>query len=207
MSVLSDIWAVFWPRLNQITQKERFEDNAQKKSDIEAIEGGDWGEESDLAISEAHRILAREDDRRRTAESKAHNLLLFLAALTPLLIYFASFWLEEDLHSVFIFLGAVLLLTAVVYAGCATFWSFRALKVAAYHEVYSVDLVKVWAYSKLIKKRLPIKLLTASRKNQDTVNRKVACIKMAYEFVVRAIYAIALIVVAQVSFLIFKVVA
>lgn len=187
----------FWPRLEPITITEQEEQCELKSNDIDLIKKTDWSKEKELALSEAQRIASEEESRIRTVESKATNLLLFVAALIPLLIYLGTTLLGVDLKGTSTWVTILILATAVIYLVKASLWSFKTINVGNYHRVYSGDLVKIWGnatqYEGLI-----IEVLSATRLNQETINSKVTAFKMTHAFLLRAIVSLSLLLLVQV---------
>ena len=75
----------FWPVLGRPTASEQEELIQAERCDVKRILETSWAAESELAIEEARRLSTEEDERRKTAESKASNLLIVATGFIPLL--------------------------------------------------------------------------------------------------------------------------
>ena len=190
----------FWPVLDRPTASELKEISRSERDDIKSIQKAAWATKSNLAIEEARRLATEEDERRKTVESKASNLLVVATAFIPLLTYLETAILEAKHETAPIWITLPILAVAVSYLCNAGWWAFRAVRVGNYHRVYSIDLVKIWRAGKLIQKRLVAETLVAIRKNQETVNGKVTAFKMAHEFLLRAIVAFSALLIVRIAF-------
>ncbi len=180
----------FWPVLAARPESEREGINRQEADELVQIKNTDWSSEVDVALQEAHRISAEEEDRLKTVASKATNLLLFVALLVPLLTYLKAVVLNADVKSVPPWITLMVLALAVAYLVKASLWAFKILGVGNYHRVYSSDLVKVWGNKSDLKRGLVVEILSATRRNQEAVNSKATALKMTHAFLLRAILAL-----------------
>lgn len=198
--MITEVRDFFWPVLKKSTTSELDEICRSEINDIKSIQETDWAAESKLALEEARRLASEEDGRRKTAESKASNLLLVAATLVPLLTYLeAAIW-DGKSTTVPTWITLFLLALAVAYLGNAGWWAFRTVDVGSYHRVYPIDLVEIWRTEEPIQKRLIIKMLVAIRRNQETVNCKVSASKMTHAFLLRAIMAFSALLLVRSSF-------
>src|SRR3990172_2255659 len=93
--MISKVRDFFWPVLEKSTASELEDISRSEIDDIKSIQETDWATESQLAIEEARRLATEEDERRKTAESKASNLLVVATAFIPLLTYLEAAILES----------------------------------------------------------------------------------------------------------------
>lgn len=190
----------FWPILSSPCKCELDEISKSIDNDIKSIQDTDWGAEQELALEEARRLYSEEDERRKTAESKASNLLLVAVALIPLLTYLETMIWDGSHGSAPLWLTLPMLALAVAYLGNAGLWAFRTLTVGAYHRVYPADLINIWGGDKNIKLKLIIELMEAVRRNQEPINEKVSATKMTHAFLLRAVLAFSILLIIRIGF-------
>ena len=187
---------IFWPELDDWTPADRVERLHVENRDVDEIRKADWSGRSAVAIMEAHRITDVEEERRKTAESKASNLLVVAVALIPLMIY-----LNLGEGAELTVLGVtefVLLLIGTVYLGNSVRWAFRVVSVGNYHSVYPSDLVDALkAGQDSFEENVVEKLLCAVRRNQETVNQKVGALKIAHMLLIRAFFVLLVLLLGQ----------
>lgn len=198
--MISKVRNFVWPILEKPTADEVGEMDRAEQTDLKLIQDAKWSEESNLALEEARRLAVTEDERRKTAESKASNLLLVATALIPLLTYLEAAILDAKVQTAPTWLTLPLLAVAVAYLSASGWWAFRAVSVDRYHCVYPVDLVNIWGKGKEVQRQLVIEMLSAIRRNQEMVNRKVSALKMTHEFLLRAAFSFSALVLLRVSF-------
>lgn len=190
----------FWPVLDRPTTSELKEISRSENDDIKSIQKTSWAVESKLAVEEARRLAVEEDERRKTAESKASNLLVIATAFIPLLSYLETAILVTRRETAPIWITLPILAVAVAYLCNASWWAFQAVRVGNYQRVYPIDLVKIWRTGKPIQKSLVAETLVAIRKNQETVNGKVTAYKIAHDFLLRAIAAFSALLIVRIAF-------
>jgi len=190
---------IFWPKLEKLNAYELEELCHLKQSDIDNIQNTEWDSEIELALEEARRLLTEEDERRKTAESKASNLLLVAVALIPLLIYLETTISDGSPGTSPNWLTMFILAVAVAYLGCAGLWSFRTISVGTYHRVYPTDLVDVWNDKNGVKNLLTVKMMEAIRRNQEPINQKVSASEMTHAFLLRAIIAFSVLLLVRIG--------
>jgi hypothetical protein len=190
-----------WPVLESPSKSDREKMQKLEDKDLKEIRETDWGHESDTAIEEARRIALEEDERRKTAESKASNLLMVAATLVPLLTYLETAVFDDKAELAPKVLTLPLLGLAIAYFGNAAWWAFRTVGVGSYHRIYPVDLTSIWrAPKKAVRKKFIAKMLSAVRKDQETVNQKVTSSKMTHAFLLRAVMAFSALLIIRISF-------
>lgn len=181
----SSLRELFWPVLEDWSPSHRVESHDSRESDADLIQRVNWTKNINLAVDEARRIAAAEEDRKKTAETKASNLLLVAVALIPLLIYTsipndASLTFQSGIETFF-------LLAGVIYLARTVLWAFWVVSTGTFHRVYPVDLVDIWEKSlDNAPNELVAELLSSVRRNQDAINGKVSALKMAHEFLLRS---------------------
>ena len=181
----------FWPILKDFSEAEKNEIKQEEVDELDKINKTDWALDYNFALQESHRIAEDEEARLKTVESKATNLLLFIGALIPLLTYLEPVTKIANIKSTPLWIVIVLLILAIVYLCKAGLWAFRTLNVGNYHRVYSKDLVKSWEAKDASKNKLIKEILSATRKNQESINSKVTALKMTHAFLLRAILTLA----------------
>jgi hypothetical protein len=162
-----------------------------------AIRDTNWETDIELALEEARRIDAEEEERQKTAEGKAQNHLMLVGVVVPFISFAEGITEVDPSDSVARWLSVIFLITASVYMAAAILWALRCLQVSNYVRVYASDLVELWKRPENLRKRLAVSVLTATRRNQDVINRKVFAISMAHAFIVRAILTLIFLLVVK----------
>jgi len=197
---MTSLSETLWPTLEDWRPAELSEIRNGNHDEMEDIRSADWSNESALALEEARRIAKEEEDRSKTAESKASNLLLVAAALVPLLTSLETAVWDAKMGTAPKWISLPVLAVAVVYLCWAALWSLRVIAASNYVRVYHADLVHIWKDRQEIKKKLATETMLATRLNQDTINKKVSALRMAHAFLFRAILAFCLLLLVQASF-------
>ncbi len=198
--MISKVRDFFWPVFEKPTASELEENSCSENDDIESIQETDWAAESNLALEEARRLATEEDERRKTAESKASNLLVVATAFIPLLTYLEAAILEAKHETAPIWITLPILAVAVAYLCNAGWWAFQTVRVANYYRVYPIDLTKIWRAGKRSQAKLVAETLIAIRRNQETVNGKVSSFNMSHKFLLRAIVAFSALLLVRIAF-------
>jgi hypothetical protein len=198
--MITKIRDIVWPVLESSTSSDNEKIARSENDDIKNIQKTDWASASKQAMEEAHRLATEEDERRKTAESKASNILVVATAFIPLLTYLETAILEAKYETAPIWITLPILAVAVAYLCNAGWWAFQTVRVANYHRVYSVDLIKIWRTRKSIQKKLVADTLIAIRRNQETVNKKVSSFNMSHKFLLRAIVAFSALLLVRIAF-------
>ena len=185
-----------WPRLEYGPDHARAE-QAALDADLAEIRGTAWTG-PDAALSEAHRMADREKDRRGTADGRASNYLLVIAALIPLLASLESTVWDQKFGTAPRWLSLLILGIAVAYVLGAGFWAFRTLTVGQSHTVSVVELKRLLS-SRDHENLLINEILANTRRNTDIINRKVSGIVMAHLFLRKGIFAFGALILVQVA--------
>lgn len=170
------------------------ESKAQKEglaNDIAAIESAKFNNDPARALAEAQRVADAETARVRTAETKATTYLAVLAALVPLIIAFQAATWEERAGPAPTWLKLLILSVATIYLAAAGYHAFRTLQVSGFERVVEGEIAAAWSARQPLR-RLTRSTLLASRRSRDAVNRKVTCIKVTHEHLIRAFAAFVL---------------
>jgi len=190
---------LFWPTLDRPSADEVNHLQQSEITDLEAIRIARFGNASVLALDQARRIEADEEERRRTAEAKASNFLLVLAALVPLLTYLDSAIWGAKTGTAPRYLILPTLAIAVAYLASAAFWSFRTVAVGTYHRIGIGDALTLISDDQSTE-QLAKGVMMATRRNQETLNLKVSAAKMAHAFMLRGVLAFCFLLLLQVGF-------
>lgn len=166
------------------------------QQEINTLREAKLPQKASLALSEAQRIASDEEDRRKTAESKASNFLLVAAALVPVLTYLETSIWDAKLGTAPKWLTLIILSVAVAYLIAAVVWALRTVAVGTYHRVGSSELLQILR-QKNIEAHLARETLVVTRLNQDEINRKVSGVKMTHLFMVRTILAFCVLLLVQ----------
>ena len=185
MIQLKDLREFVWPWLERLSPEELEEREKRPRSDRARIDALNLTRAPDVALDEARRVADSEGERRRGADQKAATYLPLVAALIPVILTLVSSLWDKKAGSAPAWFNMPVLGLAVAYTAAAGVWSFRVLKVTISHELGLGDFEIAW------RKREPVRalarrILLYARLNQDPVNWKVSCLKMAHEFLLRA---------------------
>lgn len=196
-----DIREFFWPVLVELNSEEIRQDQEKLDNDILIIKNTDWTNESELALDEAKKLNELENQRRVGAESKAAIYLTAITALAPVLVSLVPGIISSGGNNAFVdFLSFAIFVYALSNLLRAALWAFNTLKVSASNRIDTIDLVRIWGGAgDAYKKNLIVENICAVRKNRDGVNRKVTCIKMTHELLLRTFLAFVLLLLLQTS--------
>ena len=97
------------------------------------------------ALNEARQIYQREEERRRTTDTKASGYLLVIATVLPLLTYLESTVWEQKIGTAPEWLSVLILGIAVLHILWAGRWAFRTLTVQSFHTMAGKDLITIWS--------------------------------------------------------------
>ena len=189
MSNLADF---FWPVLERESEQQKCELKTSLNDDIEKIEKANWA--SIDPVLEQVRILALdEEDRRKTAETKASIYLAVLVAIAPL-----SATIMRGLSDVFqgwqlVFL-TILFLLSIAYLARAISWIFGAIQLGGTHRVDVHHLLDL-NNDEDIKSELCKEILKCVRNNWDIINDKLTNVKMAHLFMKRMLISFVLLLI------------
>ncbi len=174
-----------WPTLEVIEDAEKIRLAEKRKQDLEMIRTAVIDHDAEILIEEARRLADLENDRRKTAETKAAIYLTFVGVLSPILATIAPEALNpRDGWAKLIATLALFLLAGAYLLRCGA-WAFQAIAVRSSAHPDAVELVGFWSSSDR-KAELAKDLLKCARLNRQGVNDKVTAIKMAHEFATRA---------------------
>ena len=179
MSKYSDI---IWPRLDRGSEADRHKLKKSNEKAIGQIERANW-KPIDSILEEARRLALSEEERRKSADTKAAIYLAILAAVIPL-----SATLIKDLPTSFrtfeywqLVIQIGLFVWTMCYLLAAGIWAFRTIQVSVQHRVDVDELVKL-SNQKQVDVALCKEILKSVRNNRDTVNEKISRMIMAHRF-------------------------
>lgn len=167
---------------------------AEKRSlaeDLAEIDKSRFGFQAEHALAEAQRAAMQEQDRVKTAESKATTYLAVLAALVPLIITLQTASWENKSGPAPEGLKLSVLFIALIYVAAAGYNAFRTLQVSGFERVAEREVAQAWRTPKPIEK-MTRRTLRASRRSRQAVNLKVTYIKVTHQHLVRAFAAFVL---------------
>lgn len=174
---------LFWPRLNRTADPDPTLDR-----DRDLIRKTRWGKQIDAALEEAIRLANREEDRRRSADTKASAYLAVVAALMPLVATILSSIWEDKFGTAPKWACVLLVCAAILYTARSGIWAFHALEVRIAHRIDVSSLAGIWTGAGT-KERLVKETFWATRQNRVGINEKVTSVKMAHAFLFRALIA------------------
>ncbi|ATW02182.1 hypothetical protein [Sphingorhabdus sp. YGSMI21] len=179
---------IIFPYIETLPDDQVEKDKERLAEDLASINSAKFRQNEEHALDEARRVAASEDQRVKTAESKATTYLAVLAALVPLLITLQSTYWESKAGPAPSGLKFVVLITAMVYVMAAGYHSFKALQVSGFQRVGEADVASAWGSSRPLA-RLTRNILLASRRSRDVVNSKVTRIRVIHHHLLRAFVA------------------
>jgi hypothetical protein len=185
-----------WPILEPLTDVEQGQDAERLKQDIATIEASQALDEQDALLEEARRLFDADDDRRKTAETKATTYLAVIGVLAPILASITPTLFSPKSGVVRPILALVIFIAAGAYLFCSGLWALRALAVSASTRVDARPLTEIWD-GDAPKRELAKTLLACVRRNRDGINLKVTNIKMAHAFAIRAFGAFLLAIILR----------
>lgn len=193
--LLKRIVNVVWPlRSGRRTEAEI---EITRKEDVARIRSMDWSANAALALSEARSLAELEAERRRTADSKATIYLAVIAAIIPILSSLVSDLVDsKNCGRACVVSTSSLFFLGLVYLLMSGWWAFQTLKVGVYARVDSAEYATLWK-SPNRESRIACELFVATRINVDGVNKKLTCIKMTHEFLLRTFIVFALLIMAM----------
>jgi hypothetical protein len=197
---VSRLCNLIWPTLDRLEPHELAAQADVDRDDEAFLNQATILVDPKLALDEAHRIESGEEDRRKTAEAKASNVLLVLAAVIPLLTYLETAIWDAKLGVAPRWITLSILAAAVVYLMGAVYWAFRAISVRAYHTIGAVDLIKNLILKEDAIGKLAKEVLIGTRRNQSGTNDKVSAVKMTHEFMRRAVFVFCCLLLVQAAF-------
>lgn len=196
-----DIRELFWPILVELTDEEKTKDQENLKKDISNIKNTDWSENSELALDEAKKLNELERQRRGSADSKAAIYLTAITALAPVLVSLIPSVITNGKNPFIIdTVSFCIFVYAMINLLRAALWAFNTLKVSASNRVDVTDLTRIWSVKYSHKEKLIKENLYAVRANRDGVNRKVTCIKMTHELLLRTFLSFFILLMIQTAF-------
>jgi hypothetical protein len=188
----------FWPWLEPLSQEEAKKRENRSKSDEGRIAALNFMRDTEIALEEIRRIVDSEAERRRGTDQKAAIYLPLVAAIIPLILSVVSALWEQKAGSAPTWINMLLLGLAVAYTAGAGLWAFRVLEVSISHEPGLGDFELSWKKPQPAQ-ALARRLLLHTRRNQDGINWKVSCIKMAHAFLLRAFLTFSLLLILNIG--------
>ncbi|WP_312405085.1 hypothetical protein [Brevundimonas sp.] len=176
---------LFWPMLEPPTDDEQRKATEGRKHDLDVIQTAAVSKDLDVLIEEARRLSDLENERRKTAETKAAIYLTFVGVLAPILATIAPDALSPDKGWPRLAITLALFLAAGAYLLWCGVWALRAIEVQTSSHPDAAELATMWTGADR-KVALARELLKCVRLNRPGVNRKVTAIKMAHMFATRA---------------------
>ena len=175
---MSEFTDLFWPRLDPDTEADRRKDEERFIDDINKIEEAHW-DPIEPILEQARILDLREENRKKTAETKASIYLAALIAFSPL-----TATLIVQIYNSFqgrqLFILTLLILLVVIYFMRTIFWALKVIKPAP---VDRVDVIQLCDLSKNNKNAVVLckKILKAVRTNWKFTNNKIDSVNMAHE--------------------------
>lgn len=176
---------ILWPVLGQ-TKAFTTGVVRQREADLAAIQSADWSKLGGV-LEHARVLTETENERKRSADTKASLYLAVIAALVPILgALVTDFYrpAENAPSGAFGYVTLSLFALGTAYLLACGIWSFRTLKVSKYTRVDINELVLA-TNSPSPEQEIAREMLVAVRYNRDEVNEKTSRIRMAHEFLVR----------------------
>ena len=190
--MLSKLWGYakigrefVWPCLDYGSPEQINKTKQHAEDLVTEIASSRWKGTS-IVLEEIRSLAAREDERRRTAETKATIYLAVLAAIVPLSATIFKDLTEylDPLRGWQMAVLVVILLFAVAYLLAAGVWTFKTIEVSGYRRVGVEDLLRM-KQKEETELALCRELLRSVIENRSVVNEKVSKLLMAHAFLVR----------------------
>lgn len=197
MKILIALREFFWPWLEPLSAEDTEKQRERREGDRARIDALNLSRDDDIALDEARRMADSEAERRRGTDQKASTYLPLVAALVPLILTVVSTLWEKKVGSAPGWLNMPLLGLAVAYTAAAGLWAFRVLEVTISHEAGLGDFELVWRKPHPAR-AFARRILLYARLNQDRINWKVSCIKMAHAFLLRAFITFSLLLILNI---------
>lgn len=194
LTLLRDL---FWPVLEDWDSNELAEIRNSNGDEVAEILSANFECELTILVEEARRMYDGEEDRRRTAEAKATNLLIVAGALVPLLTYLMSNVQSLAIKSAVTYWIMPLIVMSGAYLVAVGFWSLRCIRVGGFHKIYTTDLVSIWNSEENVASSLVKMVLKSVRLNQGLINDKISALKMAHAFLFRLVFCLGILLVSQ----------
>lgn len=185
-----------WPYLEKSMEEDKVLSHNEFLSDKGKITETDWGKSNEIALEEARRLNDVESERKKSAEVKAGIYLAAVTALAPVLTSLITSLWNEKLNFFVNLFSLMMFFFATVYLLNSGVWAFRALRVSMYHRIDVEDLSKIWL-DENPKVLLVKQILISVRANRNGVNKKISCIKMTHEFLLRSFICFILVLLIQ----------
>ena len=197
-----DIRQLIWPSYGDEAWPPTADDDDTKRA-LADLGRVSWGDNSERALALARQVADSEEERRRTAESKAVNCLLVISALIAFLTYLEALLTKSDLNVVQQTILLSLLILVIVYLLAAALWGLRAISVVTYAVVGVRDVARICASEQPALANLIRETLMTTRMNQEVVNWKVTGYRNSYAFLYRAIFLLCLFITVQALFILY----
>jgi hypothetical protein len=176
-----------WPRLDPPSSQQAIDQQRRLASLKEKVKQGVWTEQSDVALEEARRLFDAEQERRRGADSKAGIYLAAITALIPVLASLLPNLWGNEIGKAFAGLSLLVFVCALIYLLRAGLWAFGTIKISGFSQLGPSDIAESWN-SKNPEEQLAKHLLQSVIFNFDRTNKKLSCIKMSHEYLLRAFF-------------------
>lgn len=193
--MLTKLRELIWPVLETGTAEDKAKKEERHRNVLAAVAKTTW-KNKDVILEEARRLVLREEERRKTAETKATIYLAVLAAIVPLSLSFvkdlpAYFGSLSDLQ-VLVFI--ILLLAAISYLLAAGVWTFRTIQVSVHDRLDVEELIGLDSSSDT-ELELCRMMLKSVKNNNKYGNEKISKLRMAHAFLIRTFIVFVLVVV------------
>lgn len=179
---MREVTRIFWPRPQEISASE-LEKFRQMDLQLDAqIKNLPEVDKEHLAayLEAARRISDEEGKRKAGAETRATTFIAAVATLIPLMTWALSNTDRSICSGEWgCFTWTAVFALSVVYFVTAAYWSLKSLAVANFYVVGVEDIVQICEKKKDIGRELIQQTLLLARKNRDTINEKLTCIKIA----------------------------
>ena len=183
--MLTKLRELLWPILNYGSEATKQATEKRHKEILQDIEAAKW-QQQDVVLEEARRLILREDERRKTTDTKATIYLAVLAAIVPLTLSFAKdisiYFSTFQEWQIFVLVG--IFFSAIVYLLAAGAWVFRTLGVSSHDRVDVEELLE--CNGKAEPEHILLgAILKSAMNNRNLTNEKVNRLLMAHAFLLR----------------------
>lgn len=189
-------WQVFWPRIIPLNSDGAARNTELINSLENAVNKGCWSRQSEIALEEVRRMFDTEQERRKSADSKAGIYLAAVTALIPVLVSLLPYLWGEKINKALGGISLIVFAIAVAYVLRAGYSAFCVLRVSAANHIDTVDITKCWSGSNPTA-NLAKRIAIITIKNFKGTNTKVTYIKQTHQYLLRAFFAFTILLAVQ----------
>ncbi|TLX70043.1 hypothetical protein FAS41_29295 [Pseudomonas nicosulfuronedens] len=185
-----------WPRLEALSSQQQLDQQKRKQSLHDKVKDATWSDHCEVALEESRRLFDAEQERRRGADNKAGIYLAAITALIPVLASVLPNLWKDGIDKVFASVSLLIFAGALSYLLRAGLWAFSTIRVSGFAQLGPADIAASWDNGNP-QQQLTKHLLLSVDFNMEGTNKKVSCIKMTHEFLLRSFVSFAAFLAVQ----------